>query len=115
MINGKSITDVMGEAENGQFITDLTDELYDVVKAVMEQRKPGTISINLAFIPTGRSVAVAASFKGKKPEEPRPSTTFFVSDDGALMRDDPRQPKLPLREVVDNSTGEIRDVADQRA
>jgi hypothetical protein len=33
------------------------------------------------------------------PEHDRPTTTFFVGKDYSLQRNDPAQPRLPLREV----------------
>lgn len=99
-IKGKPLTDTLGEIEGGNFLAEVTEELYNVMAAVMEHRKQGTLTIALKISPTGKgTVTVDAKFDGKKPEETRPSTTFFVGKDLSLQRRDPNQPDLPLRAV----------------
>lgn len=97
---GKPITDVLGEVESGQFLGELTEATYNIIAAVMDTRKPGALTIKLKFTPTGKgTVEVDADFDAKEPEHDRPSTTFFVGKDYALLRQDPNQPRLPLREA----------------
>lgn len=99
-IPGKPFSDVLGEIENGELLTELTVKTYDVIAAVMETRKPGSMTIKLKFSPTGKgTVNVDASFDANEPEHDRPTTTFFVGRDLSLQRNDPSQPRLPLREV----------------
>lgn len=110
-IEGKPFTDLIGEVEGGAFLREVTAKCYEVVRAVMETRKPGTLKINIRIGPTGRgSVELDAKMDAGIPEHDRPATTFFVTPDGTLVRNDPNQPRLPLREVVDNSTGELVSV-----
>lgn len=105
-IRGKPLTDTLGELNGGQFLADVTEELYNVMAAVMETRKAGALTIKLSISPTGKgTVEVDAKFDGKKPEEGYPSTTFFVGKDLSLQRRDPSQPDLPLR-AVDVPTNE---------
>jgi hypothetical protein len=33
-----------------------------------------------------------------------------MTPEGTLMRNDPNQPRLPLREVMDEATGELKTV-----
>jgi hypothetical protein len=99
-IKGKPFTDILGEAENGQLLQDLTEAYYNVTAAVMETRKVGKIKLALTFTPTGKgTVNVDASYDAVEPEHDRPTTTFFVGKDYSLQRHDPAQPRLPLREV----------------
>lgn len=110
-ISGKPLTDVLGEIENGEFLRELTAKTYDIIRAVMMTRKAGALKINLAITPTGKgTVNVDATFAAKEPEDDRPTTTFFVGRDFSLQRNDPNQPRLPLREVADRETGEIVSV-----
>lgn len=110
-IEGKPFTDVLGELEGGDVLQDLTAALYDVVRAVMDVRKPGGIKIAIKVTPTGKgSVELDTKFEVVEPKHDRSSTTFFVANDGSLLRNDPNQPRLPLREVMDEKTGEIREV-----
>ncbi len=110
MIDGKPFTDIIGEVEDGQLLRDLTDASYRMAAAVMETRKEGSITITLKYAPTGReSVQIDAKVDEKIPKHTRASTTFFVGSDGELMRNDPNQPKLPLRSVNDER-GPLRRV-----
>lgn len=102
MIDGKPFSDVLGELENGQALRDLTRLQYEVVRAVLDTVKKGSLTITIEYTPTGRgSVETDVKITAKAPEHGRPSTTFFATPEGTLMRDDPKQPKLPLREVDD--------------
>ena len=47
----------------------------------------------------GTTVTILDEIKTKAPEPPRPTTLFFTTADGGLVRSDPRQRDLPLREV----------------
>lgn len=97
---GKPFADVLGEIENGQFHDELTEAIYNMIAACMETRKQGKLKISLTFNPTGKgTVNVSADLDRKEPEHDRPSTVFFVGKDFSLQRNDPDQPKLPLREV----------------
>lgn len=99
-IPGKPFSDVLGEIENGSLLHEMTASVYDVIVAVMETRKPGSITLKLKFTPTGKgTVNVDADYDANKPEHDRPTTTFFVAKDFSLQRSDPNQPRLPLREV----------------
>jgi len=101
--NGKPFSDLQGEIENGRFLNDLTEQTYALVASVMETRKVGKMTITLDFHPTGKgTVNIDAEYKIKEPEHDRPTTTFFVGSDLSLQRNDPSQPRLPLREVADN-------------
>ena len=110
-IEGKPFTDILGEIENGHFLRELTKVVYEVVRATQEVRKPGALKLSFKISPTGRgSVEIDAKMDATIPEHDRPSTTFFVTPEGTMMRNDPNQPRLPLREVADADTGEIREV-----
>lgn len=100
-IPGKPFTDVLGEIENGSLLRDLTEEVYNIVAATLETRKAGKLKLTLSFLPTGKGlVEIAAKYDADVPEHDRPSTSFFVSKDFALHRNDPDQPRLPLQEVA---------------
>lgn len=108
---GRPFTDTLGELENGGFLKELTEATYNISHAVRETRKKGKLKITLNFTPTGRgSVQIDAEFEANEPEHDRPSTIFFQTPDGTLLRDDPNQPKLPLRAVPDNNDAAPRTV-----
>jgi hypothetical protein len=112
MFNGKPLSDVMREIENGQFMADVTEALYNIVAAVKETHKTGKLKIVLEIKPTGKeTVGVSAQYQAVEPEHGRPITTFFIGRDLSLQRQDPNQPQLPLRSVeVPADSQPIRDV-----
>ncbi len=107
-IEGRPFTDVIGELEGGDLLRELTTKLYEVGRAVRDTRKEGGIKLVVKISPTGRSFILDAKVEAKVPEHDRPSTTFFMTPEGTLMRNDPNQPRLPLREVMDDQTGELK-------
>lgn len=110
----KLFTDTLGEIENGALLKQLTEAVYKVTSAVMETRKPGGIKVKLTITPTGRgSVKIDATCDTNVPEHDRPTTTFFVGDDGSLQRNDPNQQRLPLQAVqfdAGNAPIEVKEV-----
>lgn len=111
-IPGKPFGDVLGEIENGQLLNELTEAVYNMIAAVMDVRKAGTLKLALKFSPTGKgTVNVDAAFDAKLPEHDRATTTFFVGKDFSLQRSDPSQPRLPLREVerADNEPVRVKN------
>jgi hypothetical protein len=82
---------------------ELTDELADLVTAVREHDKPGTLTLTITVKPNADSFFVSDEVKVKAPRAERGSSLFFADDTGNLMRRDPRQPELPLREVPDRA------------
>lgn len=111
---GKPFTDTLGEIEGGRFLRKLTEMVNEIVLAAMETRKAGTLALTLKFTPTGRgSIEIDAKHKATVPEHDRSSTTFFATPEGTLLRDDPTQPRLPLRSVdPDRHHEPLRSVKD---
>lgn len=110
-LHGKPFTDVLGEIRNGDLLVELTSEVYKVMRAVMETRKAGGIKLAVTITPTGKGfVTVTAAWDSKIPEHDKEATTFFVSEDYSLHRDDPRQERLPLRAVETDTDKPIRRV-----
>lgn len=101
---GKQIADVLRELAGGQTYDEINGQLQEIVEAVRETGKIGEMTIKLKFRPNGEhSVVIQDTVTAKVPEPPRGDTVFFVDAAGGLLRDDPRQPKLPLREVAEDN------------
>lgn len=85
----------------GQVITDLSEALREVTTAVKREGKPGMLTLTLTFSPAGYSGALdyVEDIKTKLPKPVRKSTLAFVTEDGALQRNDPNQQELPLRAI----------------
>lgn len=98
----RPIADVLRDLAAGQTYEAINTRLAEVVDAVMETGKVGELTIRLKFKPNGESsIIVTDEIKSKAPERTRGETLFFTTTGGGLMRQDPRQPDLPLRVVPD--------------
>lgn len=100
-MSARPITDLLREHRRGQTIDDLTEALHDLVAAVAEQRKAGQMTITIDVRPAGNSDAYAVKIehKVKLPKGEPGTAMFFVSPDNNLVREDPRQATMELREV----------------
>jgi hypothetical protein len=101
------------EHRNGLAHSEASDLLNELVQAVVETGKGGSLTMTIKVKPAGKgdhkTLFVSDDIRIKKPELERSETIFFVDDQHNLRRDDPRQPQLPLREV-DRATGELREI-----
>lgn len=107
------------EMRNGATAADLEEALADLVRAVRDTGKGGTITYTLALKPAGKgggdAFLVADAIKVKAPTLERGTTVFFANRDGLLQRESPRQPQLAGLKVAEEATGELRSPAVDRA
>jgi hypothetical protein len=93
---------------------ELTYGLHDLIAAVKDHGKGGSLVLTIKVDPVGkgdeRQVMVTDNVVLKAPSGKRPTSIFFVDDDGNLTRKDPRQPELPLREVSRPAVAEAKAV-----
>lgn len=90
---------VIGSLRGGAAQEELNDLVQQVVEAAKEHRRAGSVTITLKISPNGDTVLVKDDIKAKVPEPDRPSTIFFTDEHGNLLRRNPNQPELDLREV----------------
>lgn len=77
----------------------LVGELYDFADRYRRPGK-GTLTVTLSFSVDGNgAIAVAGDVKTKTPKKPRAASVFFRTPGNNLSIENPRQQKLPLREV----------------
>ena len=78
----------------------LVTELQDIVLAVMRTEKQGTLTLTIKVSPNnGNTVELDATVNAKKPVNSVGKALFFPDEQGNLLRQDPRQPALPFREI----------------
>ena len=100
-----NFADVLGGLEGGIALLQLNDQLQELVQAGTKHRKAGEIALTLKVSPNGETaVSVAAAVKAKIPEGARGVTVFFADASGNLLRRNPNQPELPLREVAETKS-----------
>lgn len=91
---------------------ELTDRLAEVVAGVIEHGKQGRLQLTIAVKRSdvgGVAVMVTDTITAKVPAGERPAALFFAADGGGLVRQDPRQPELPLR-GLDTTPTPVRDI-----
>lgn len=98
MARTKRFTDVLADIRNGDVITDLTEELRDLVMAVRETGRPGSLTLTLKVKQMSKGVGAALviedDIKAKPPKAEKGTSVLFATEDGELQRNDPRQPRL---------------------
>ena len=107
----------------GTLNDEATAGLAEVVQAVTDLGKKGSLTIEVVVEPAGpggRTVALGGSVVKKLPRPAPELGVFYVGERGSLHRDDPFQHRLPGVPVpvageeevrtVDAETGEIRTV-----
>lgn len=96
----KPFAAVLQEIAKGRAHARLSEALADLVIAVAETDKKGTLTLTISVEPTKGmdNLTVSANCVVKLPTEQQASI-FFADESGQLSRNDPRQIEAPLREV----------------
>lgn len=92
---------ILQDLDNGTVADQLATDMQALVTAVREHGRKGSITLKFEVAPRkgGSALNVTARVDTKLPA-PEPTESVFFSDAaGNLLRDDPRQMMLPLREV----------------
>lgn len=99
---GKQYTQVLAEVRGGQVQMLASQKLDELIKAVQVAGKSGKLTVELTLEPHGkenREIYVSAKVKLAAPVDPNMAepSIFFVDRNGALVRDDPAQERIPFR------------------
>lgn len=101
------ITDILREIRKGRPVEEATMALADVVRAVDETGKDGSVTITLKIKAAkhgGPEKTLICEVKAKKPIAEIAPAVFFSDQDGDLHRVDPRQEEMELKEASSAST-----------
>lgn len=97
--------DFLREHRGGATHGELTDALAELVRQVGEQGRGGTLTLTISLKPAGRDAGVlevGAEVRSKAPKSAPGVAIFYATPEHALVRQDPRQEALALREVTPN-------------
>ena len=100
-MNARAFNDFLREHQNGSTHSDLSEKLQELVAAVSEEGKVGKLTITISIKPLGKKDGLEVSVEAKT-SPPKPTagvTIFFASPENNLVRQDPRQTALELREI----------------
>lgn len=97
-------TRTLHQIRSGALHAELTDQLTELVAAVMDTGKPGTLTLQLRVAKAskhgGHQMTVTDKVTVKTPQHDRAESFFFFDEaSGGIVRHDPLQPSLPLQEV----------------
>ena len=102
MSNARPFLDILRDLGQGITHDELSEKLQELVAAVAETGKGGTLSLAITIKPTDSksgAVVVFAEVKTKPPKPPTQASVFFITPDNNLQRQDPRQATMELREI----------------
>lgn len=97
--------EVLAEVDSGTLSDLVSEKLAEVVRAVNDVEKPGSITITLTLKPNGENkVIVDGKVVAKSPEKPIDQSFFFARADGSLTRNSPRQEEANTAPAVRDAT-----------
>lgn len=97
--SGAYFAQMLSKISHGDAAEQVSEHLAAVVKAVGEHEREGSITLVLTIKPRGKDsgqVEVTAKSTPKMPVREIAPSMFFVTEDGGLVRDNPRQRKFPF-------------------
>ncbi len=98
----RPFADVLRDLGKGQVADEMSIMLTELVTAVRDYGRKGYLTLKIEVAPMKGNedmLAVAAKATSKPPESDPVSAIFYADSDGNLLRDDPAQMQLPLREA----------------
>lgn len=107
----KTFDETLKDIEYGHLSRELAEVQQEIVKAVSETNKAGSITLTLSFKPEGNGqLTIKADIKKKIPQLPRGTSLFFMTPEGNIQREDPRQQKLPLKSIEREAPSNLKAV-----
>ncbi|MBB3937902.1 hypothetical protein [Aureimonas phyllosphaerae] len=87
---------LLGMLEGGEFVGKLQHELSDTLRALAESAGPkgkasGHVTVKMALKVEAGMVTITPELTSKKPKEEFGPSTFWVTEDGELSTQHPRQ------------------------
>ena len=103
------------QINNGAVSAELAEALQQVVAAVRQTGKTGSVTFTLKVTPASRKTTevlmIESLVRTKLPEAERGMTVFYATEDNRLVRNDPKQQMLPLRVVeMEQPQGGLKEV-----
>jgi hypothetical protein len=111
-----SFISTLNELRSGRGVNELSERLAELVGAVKETGKAGTLTLQLKIAPAiagdVSQLFVSDVIKLAVPQPMRSATLFYPSEENTLLRRDPNQRELELRSVEGGAkAAELKEVA----
>lgn len=106
--------DTLKALRYGQTEVELSEAISEAVQCARDTGKQAVVSLKITIKPQGNSgqYFITDDITTKLPKLPKEQTIMFGTPEGNLLREDPRQQKLPLRELSEPVMPPIRNVHD---
>jgi hypothetical protein len=102
----REFADLITDLGHGEVHQRLSEDMAKIVEAVEDTGLKGKMTITITVKRTGERVAmVDLQSKLDIPRHPAPSSAFFFEEGGGLAKSDPRQQKLPLKDIERPAAG----------
>jgi hypothetical protein len=104
------------DLRDGRTHAEMSSGLADLLAAVKDTGKGGTLTLQLKIKPGARGrdvdkVIIVDNVKVDLPKPERGEDFFWVNDDNQLSRNHPRQQSLPLREVHTDQPAQLKEAS----
>lgn len=98
----RPFADILLALNRGKTHAELSTGIQQLVAAVEDTQKKGSISLTIQVSPAKVEgcLEVTEIVTVKSPSHNRAASLFYADDDHNLVREDPRQMQLPLRDVT---------------
>lgn len=111
-----SFSQFIAQVDEGGLHHDLSVEVENIVAALNDAKHAGAkspgakLAINLAFKLDGQVIEVVGDFKTTLPKMKREKSVFWATARNRLTRNNPKQQRLPFRDITTSQNEEIRAV-----
>lgn len=97
----RPMTDTLRHIGGGVFIDTASEQLAELIRAIDTAGGSGSLTLTIGVKKTTRGGAMLLTGKTslKKPAEEPMEAILFATPEGNLLKDDPRQQKLDLKQV----------------
>lgn len=107
----KPFHQLLGDFRAGELNEELTAKMTELVNAVRETNKAGSLTLKIKLIPTkGLALEIEDDVSIQKPQLSKPSTLLFPTVEGNLQVTNPMQKSLDLTVVQDGGTMQLNTV-----
>lgn len=97
------------EQRRGRLHDELSEQLQDVVAAVMKHGKTGALTVKFTVKPQGDgAIEIADAYTAKVPTPPAKASLFFADEQGRMSRERLDQPELPLQGIAGGARAETK-------
>ena len=107
-----SFVAVLQNQRRGEVLNDAADAIREVTEAVQLVGKPGWVNIRLNIKPASggdSALVVTDDVTTKVPKADKAGSIFYAGENGDLLREDPNQKTLELREVEAPASKPLRE------